>query len=108
MRSKIDKTNLTGINKMEIGIVKVTSRGQIVIPKNIRMNLGIKEGMKLLAYDKDDEIILKVLRNMEKSPSLNLEKIFMPAWKIAAERGITKKDVEEEIKKYRSRKKEQK
>lgn len=93
---------------MEFDIVKVTSRGQIVIPKNIRKDLGIKEGMKLLAYDKDDEIILKLLKGLAKKKELTrteLEKTFMPAWETARERGIKKKDVEGEIRRYRARKK---
>ena len=56
---------------MEIDIVKVTSRGQIVIPKNIRDGLGIKKGSRLLAYSKNDEIILKLLSGTES----DLEKI---------------------------------
>jgi len=56
---------------MEIDIVKVTSRGQIVIPKNIRDELGIKKGSRLLAYSKNDEIVLKLLSNTES----DLEKI---------------------------------
>lgn len=90
---------------MELGIVKVTSRGQIVIPKSIRKELGIKSGEKLLAYDRDDTIILKPLRGLEKkSVEKELEKVFALAWKTAKERKITREDVSEEIRKYRAEK----
>lgn len=66
---------------MEIDIVKVTSRGQIVIPKNIRDGLGIKKGSRLLAYSKNDEIILKLLSGTESDleKSLNLGVLRNPA-----------------------------
>lgn len=88
---------------MELDIVKVTSRGQIVIPKSIRTELDIKKGERLLAYGKDDTIVLKPLRDLErKSVEVELEKIFSAAWKTAKKREITGKDVSEEIRKYRA------
>jgi AbrB family looped-hinge helix DNA binding protein len=42
---------------MIIDTTKMSSRGQIVIPLNMRQN--IKEGDKLIIIQKDDEIILK-------------------------------------------------
>ena len=44
---------------MTLGIVNVSSRGQIVIPEQIRKSLGIKEGSKLVAIEKDGTLILK-------------------------------------------------
>ena len=38
---------------MTIGIVNVSSRGQIVIPEKIRRDLGIKEGSKLVVIEKN-------------------------------------------------------
>ena len=56
---------------MTIGIINVSSRGQIVIPENIRKNLGIKEGSKLIAIEKNGELILKresdIIKKLEKS-----------------------------------------
>lgn len=42
---------------MEIDTTKMSSRGQIVIPLDMRRD--IKEGDKLIIMRKDDEIILK-------------------------------------------------
>ena len=54
---------------MNIGIVNVSSRGQVVIPEQMRKNLKIKEGSKLLAIEKNGEIIFKkdtdVIKNLE-------------------------------------------
>ena len=44
---------------MTIGIVNVSSRGQIVIPEEIRKKLRIKEGSKLIAIEKNGALILK-------------------------------------------------
>ena len=43
---------------MTIGILNVSSRGQIVIPEGIRKNLGIKEGSKLFALEQNGKLIL--------------------------------------------------
>jgi len=44
---------------MTIGIVNVSSRGQIVIPEKFRKDLSIKEGSKLVITEKDGALILK-------------------------------------------------
>ena len=44
---------------MTIGIVNVSSRGQIVIPKKIRKHLNIKDGSKLIVIEKNGSLILK-------------------------------------------------
>jgi len=88
---------------MEFDIVKVTSRGQIVIPKSIRVDMGIEEGEKFLAYDREDTIVLKRLLGGEEGEA-ELEDVFAPLWKKAKEKGLTKADVEGEIKAYREEK----
>jgi AbrB family looped-hinge helix DNA binding protein len=42
-----------------IEIVKVSSRGQFVIPEIIRNQFGIEEGTKLVLIEKDKQIILE-------------------------------------------------
>ncbi|MBS3093798.1 AbrB/MazE/SpoVT family DNA-binding domain-containing protein [Candidatus Pacearchaeota archaeon] len=44
---------------MQIDKIKMSSRGQVVIPLDMRKD--IKEGDKLIVIRKDDEIILKKL-----------------------------------------------
>ena len=43
--------------KVQIDTTKMSSRGQVVIPLDMRQN--IKKGDKLIVIRKDDEIILK-------------------------------------------------
>lgn len=44
---------------MKIRIVQADKRGQIVIPKNVREEAGIKEGAAFWIYTADGEIRLK-------------------------------------------------
>ena len=50
-------------------IAKVSSKGQIVIPKEIRERLGVQPGERLLVMTRDKEIILR------KTESVSLEEI---------------------------------
>ena len=54
---------------MAIDTVNVSSRGQIVIPEGIRKRMGIKKGSKLIAIERNDELVLKkesdILRQLE-------------------------------------------
>ncbi|MBU2639680.1 MAG: AbrB/MazE/SpoVT family DNA-binding domain-containing protein [Nanoarchaeota archaeon] len=86
-------------------ITKMTSKGQVVIPQDIRLKKGIKEGERFLVYDTSDSIVLKRIKNLEKAKDIfNFEKTFAKTWKIAKKRGLTRKDVNEEIKIYRKEK----
>ncbi len=40
-------------------MVKVSSKGQIIIPKDVRERLGVKTGEKLLVLSRDGEILLR-------------------------------------------------
>lgn len=87
---------------MDIEVTKMTSRGQVVIPYDIRQNKGLKEGERFLVYDIDDTIVLKRIKNLEKAKNIDeFEKVFSSMWKTAKAKGITKKDVAEEIRSYR-------
>jgi AbrB family looped-hinge helix DNA binding protein len=44
---------------MDLGITKVSDKGQIVIPKEVRDNMGLVEGIKLLVISDGDSIILQ-------------------------------------------------
>lgn len=51
------------MEKLE-NIVKMSEKGQIVIPKEVREKLGIKAGGKLAVIVKDDEIILRKIEKL--------------------------------------------
>ena len=44
------------------GIIKVSSKGQIVIPRNVRKKLGVKGGDKLLVLTRKGDILLRKTR----------------------------------------------
>lgn len=52
----ISKFILTG-KKMEI--IHISTKGQIVIPEEVRKRIGIKPGSKLVLLEKDGTILLK-------------------------------------------------
>jgi AbrB family looped-hinge helix DNA binding protein len=88
---------------MEIEITKMTSKGQIVIPQDIREKAGIKEGERFFVYNQDDTIVLKRTKNLESSTSTEeFDAFFRKMWKKVKEKGLTRKDGEEAIKSVRS------
>ncbi len=80
-------------------LAKVTTKGQITIPKSIREILNLKEGSKILFIQKGDDIIIK------NSAMIALEKI-QDAFTGEAERLNleTEEDVLELIKEFRKNK----
>ena len=90
---------------MEIEITKLTSKGQVVIPQDIRENKKIKAGEKFLVYDLDDSIILKRIQGLKGTNTMQeFEDTFKSMWKTAEAKKLTKEDVEREIENYRKEK----
>lgn len=90
---------------MNIEITKMTSKGQVVIPQNIRERKEIEEGEKFIVYDMDDSIVLKRVKNLEHvKDAKHLEKTFGSMWKTAKLRKIKEEDVESEITSHRKEK----
>ena len=61
----VGKTHLTSGDTMEIALTKMSSKGQIVIPSQLREDL--KEGDQLLIIKNDHQFILKKASEMDKS-----------------------------------------
>ena len=55
---------MKNMNEKIEDIVKVSPKGQIVIPKEIRRKLGISRGEKLLVISRDNEILLKKIEKL--------------------------------------------
>ena len=90
---------------MEIEITKMTSRGQVVIPQDIREKAKIREGERFFVYGSGDSIILKRVKTLEATKDIeDFDKVFKSMWKTAKERKISKKDVEKEIRAVRQKK----
>ena len=45
-------------------VIKVSSKGQIAIPREIRRKLGVKGGEKLLVLTRDGDIILRKAKEL--------------------------------------------
>jgi len=63
-------------------IIKVSSKGQVVIPREVRRKLGVKGGEKLLVLTRDGDILLR------KAKELSLEDIGERIDKVVAEEHI--------------------
>ena len=102
----INKTILT-ILTMEIDITKMTSKGQVVIPQDIRDKIGVHEGERFFVYANEDSIVLKRTKNLEAAKGIKkFDRVFNSMWKTAKKRGITQNDVENEMKAVRASKKQ--
>ena len=63
-------------------VIKISSKGQIVIPREIRKKLGMKGGEKLLVLTRDGDILLR------KAKELSLDDIAERIDKVAKEECI--------------------
>jgi len=83
-------------------LVQCDSRGQIVIPKDVRRELGIEEGTGFFVYAVDEEgILLKKISRKELLEDLTLKKLEENADKI----GLAKKSLKKTAENYKTTKK---
>ncbi len=85
---------------MEIEITKVSSKGQIVIPKKIREKLSLTEGETVYVIGKEDSVILKKIEIPEIKSWKEVSKPFEKAVKSS---GFEKKDLMKIIEESRLR-----
>lgn len=84
---------------MEASIIRVSSKGQIVIPVQWRKRMKIKEGEELLAIGEGDALLIKKIeRSMIKK---EFESTVAPIRRRIKKLGIKKGDVKRAIKKAR-------
>jgi len=81
-----------------IETTKMSSKGQIVIPEDIRNRLGLKTGDKFLVMGDKDVVILKALSN----PSMEeFDDLIKAAHKQAKTVGLKRSDIANAISKSR-------
>ncbi len=61
-------------------LTKISSRGQVVIPRDVRNRLDIKEGSVMAVMTKGDMIVLKRLDSGIKAGDLRTLKLIEEAW----------------------------
>ena len=72
---------------VEASTTKISSKGQVVIPANVRKAASLKKGEKILAIAIDDTVILKKI--VDKS----FQETLKPVWDKAKQMGLTEEDV---------------
>jgi len=82
--------------KIEMGTV--SSRGQICIPNNIREDMGLKEGNKILFVLSDDSLLMK------KVSMQSFEEITRPLKEAAKKAGLKESDVVDIVHRARNKK----
>jgi len=80
---------------MYIGVSKMTSKGQITIPAEIRESKKLKTGSDLLFIDLGDAVLIKRTED--------LTDMFSSLGKKVRALGITRKDIEKEVKSEKSK-----
>jgi AbrB family looped-hinge helix DNA binding protein len=84
-----------------IATTKLSSKGQVVIPEDIRERMGLKEGDQFVVLGQGDVVILKTLNP---PPLKDFTSMIAEARSSAKKSGLTKADLHKAIKKARSKK----
>ena len=85
------------MNEMEI--TSLSSRGQVVIPSDIRKKMGLSNGTKLMVFYDGEQIFMKPVVKPEMK---EIRKMSSESRKFAKEIGLTKADVSKALKKVRN------
>ncbi len=72
---------------MEASTTKVSSKGQVVIPANVRKAASLKKGEKILAIAIDDTVVLK------KIVDRSFEETMKPVWNRVRRLGLSEDDI---------------
>jgi AbrB family looped-hinge helix DNA binding protein len=84
-----------------LATTKMSSKGQVVIPEDIRKRLNLSEGTQFVVTGKDDVVILKAISE----PSLDeFEALIQEARMQAKQAGLKKPDITNAVSKARGSK----
>lgn len=84
----------------DLATTKMSSKGQVVIPEDIRKRLGLKAGSQFVVVGEKDVVILKAIS----APSKNeFDDLITEARQRAQKAGMKKSDIRTAIKKVRER-----
>jgi AbrB family looped-hinge helix DNA binding protein len=84
----------------EAATTKLSSKGQVVIPEEIRNRLGLEPGVQFVVVGDRDVVILKVLQ----APDIaEFDELASRARKAAQRAGLKKSDVKDAVRKARGR-----
>ncbi len=83
-----------------VPVTRLSSKGQLVIPQEIRDRLGLKEGCRFIVLESNGNLLLKVI---EKPDKARIDKILKSLRKHARDTGLKPRDVTTAIAKVRGR-----
>ncbi len=84
-----------------VATTKLSSKGQVVIPENIRKKLKLEPGVQFVVLGDKDVVILKKIS----PPTIDeFDTLIKKARKTAKQAGLKKSDIETAIKRARSHK----
>ena len=78
---------MAGEHMVEASTTKISSKGQVVIPANVRKAANLKKGEKILAIAIDDTVVLKKV--VDKS----FEETLKPLWTKVKQMGLAEEDI---------------
>lgn len=81
-------------NISEVSTTKMTSKGQVVIPEEIRDYMNLEPGVKFLIMASEDSIIFKKIQPL---PKRDIRALLEKSQAMAKECGITQSDLDEAI-----------
>jgi AbrB family looped-hinge helix DNA binding protein len=80
---------------------KLSSRGQVVIPEEIRTRLGLEAGVRFVVVGEGDVVVLKALKPPRPE---EFKKLLDQVQEAARKAGITSKDVDRALQEVRAEK----
>jgi len=84
---------------MALNMTKLSGKGQIVIPNEMRKRMGLKEGMRFLVVGLDDTIVLRKLELSRER--VRLKQLLEKSRDRAEKAGFTEKEIDRLIHSYR-------
>lgn len=83
-----------------IATTRMSSKGQVVIPENVRKRLGLKAGSEFVVLASDDAVVLKPVTEPDMS---QFDELLAEARQQARRAGLRKADITNAIRTVRSR-----
>ena len=85
----------------ELATTRLSSKGQIVIPEDVRIRLGLKPGVQFVVMGEGDVVILKIIS----PPSMKeFDELIVKARRQARRAGLKRSDIAAAIREVRAKK----
>ena len=84
----------------KVATTKMSSRGQVVIPEEVRKRLGLSKGAQFVVLGDGDVVILKVIRPLSME---DFDELVSQAEKAAHRAGMEPDDIEAAVREVRGR-----